>query len=214
MRRAKLRFGLLTGAVALLVFLIIFQQTLAGALLGFFTGGLEHQSAEVLVYGEDARRNVEGSRILPGTLEEVAAVEGVGSAAPLAENTFTVRAGGELQDAALFDTSSADQGMPTRLSEGRLPQTDGEAVASSVDAGNGFGSARSSRSSPAGTRSTSLAWRTRAGSPSCQRCSPRTPRSRRRPWPRTPTRGTCCPHSSRSTPRRASSPRPRGLHHP
>lgn len=139
MRRARLRFGLLTGAVALLVFLIIFQQTLAGALLGFFTGGLEHQSAEVLVYGEDARRNVEGSRILPGTLEQVAAVEGVGAAAPLAENTFTVRAGGEVQDAVLFGYELGGPGAPTRLSEGRLPQTDGEAVASSVDADNGFG---------------------------------------------------------------------------
>jgi putative ABC transport system permease protein len=139
MMRAKLRFGLLTGAVALLVFLIIFQQTLAGALLGFFTGGLEHQSAEVLVYGADARRNVEGSRIPPGTLVEVAAVEGVGTAAALAENTFTVRAGRELQDAVLFGYQLGGPGAPTRLSEGRLPQSDGEAVASSVDADNGFG---------------------------------------------------------------------------
>ncbi len=139
MRRAKLRFGLLTGAVALLVFLIIFQQTLAGALLGFFTGGLEHQSAEVLVYNRDARRNVEGSVILPGQLEAVAAVEGVGTAAPLGENTFTVRAGGELQDAVLFGYEPGGPGAPTRLIEGRMPSSDGEAVASSVDADNGFG---------------------------------------------------------------------------
>ena len=32
-KRAKLRFGLLTGAVALLVFLILFLQTLSGQLL-------------------------------------------------------------------------------------------------------------------------------------------------------------------------------------
>ena len=38
-RRAKLRFGLLIGAVALLVFLILFQQTLAAGLLGSFTEG-------------------------------------------------------------------------------------------------------------------------------------------------------------------------------
>jgi putative ABC transport system permease protein len=139
MRRAKLRFGLLTGAVALLVFLIIFQQTLAGALLGFFTGGLEHQSAEVLVFNADARRNVEGSVILPGQLEAVAAVEGVGTAAPLGENTFTVRAGGELQDGVVFGYELGGPGAPTRLSEGRMPMSDGEAVASSVDADNGFG---------------------------------------------------------------------------
>ena len=139
MRRAKLRFALLTGAVALLVFLIIFQQTLAATLLGFFTGGLETQSAEVLVYNEDARRNVEGSVILPGQLEAVAAIDGVQRAEPFGENTFTVRAGGELQDAVLFGYTLDGPGEPTRLVEGRLPQTDGEAVASSVDADNGFG---------------------------------------------------------------------------
>lgn len=139
MRRAKLRFGLLTGAVALLVFLIIFQQTLAAALLGFFTGGLENQSAEVLVFNQDARRNVEGSVILPGQLEAVAAVEGVGTAAPLGEGTFTVRAAGELQDAVIFGYELGGPGAPTRLAEGRMPQADGEAVASSVDADNGFG---------------------------------------------------------------------------
>ncbi len=139
MRRAKLRFGLLTGAVALLVFLIIFQQTLAAALLGFFTGGLEHQSAEVLVYHEDARRSVEGSIVLPGQLEAVAAVEGVAAAAPLGENTFTARVAGELTDAVLVGYELGGPGEPTRLVEGRLPRTEGEAVASSVDADNGFG---------------------------------------------------------------------------
>ena len=62
-RRGKLRFGLLTGAVALLAFLILFQQSLAGTLLGTFTGGLENQSAEVLVFNVDARGSVEGSRL-------------------------------------------------------------------------------------------------------------------------------------------------------
>jgi putative ABC transport system permease protein len=139
MRRAKLRFGLLTGAVALLVFLILFQQTLASALLGFFTGAIENQSAEVLVFDEDARRNVEGSVILPGEMEAVAGVEGVRRAAPLGEGTFTVDAGGELRDAVLFGYSLGGPGAPTAVSEGRLPAADGEAVASSVDADDGFG---------------------------------------------------------------------------
>ena len=139
MRRAKLRFGLLTGAVALLVFLIIFQQTLAAALLGFFTGGIEHQSAEVLVFNEDARRNVEGSIIQQGQVEAVAAVDGVGTVAPLGESTFTVRAGGELRDAVLFGYEIGGPGAPTRLVEGRLPIAEGEAVASSIDADSGFG---------------------------------------------------------------------------
>jgi putative ABC transport system permease protein len=139
MRRAKLRFGLLTGAVALLVFLILFQQSLAGTLLGTFTGGLEHQSATVVVFGADARRNVEGSRVTPEQVEAVAAVDGVDDAAPIGESTFSVDAGGEeLVDASIFGYEPGRPGAPTTLREGRLPVSDFEAVASAADAGDGF----------------------------------------------------------------------------
>jgi Mn2+/Fe2+ NRAMP family transporter len=49
-RRARWRFVLLTGAVGLLVFLILFVQALSGALIGQFIGAIKHQSADVLVY--------------------------------------------------------------------------------------------------------------------------------------------------------------------
>ncbi|MEZ5273015.1 MAG: hypothetical protein R2694_12040 [Ilumatobacteraceae bacterium] len=45
MRRSKLRFGLLTGAVGLLVFLILFQQALLGGLITQFIGAVRNQSA-------------------------------------------------------------------------------------------------------------------------------------------------------------------------
>jgi len=138
-RRAKLRFGLLTGAVALLVFLILFQQSLAGSLLGQFTGGLENQSASVLVYNVDARGSVEASRILPSQLEAVAAIDGVASAGPIGESTFSARlASGELQDTTVFGYELDGPGAPTTLSEGRLPSGEGEAVASSGDASAGY----------------------------------------------------------------------------
>ena len=101
MRRAKLRFGR-PGAVALLVFLILFQQALAGSLLGQFTGGLEHQSASVLVYSANAR-TVDGSRILPQQLAEVAKIDGVAAAGPIGEGSFTA----QLESGELQDTSSA-----------------------------------------------------------------------------------------------------------
>ena len=50
MRRAKVRFGLLIVAIGLLVFLILFQQSLQNSLLRGFTGALRAQSAPVLVY--------------------------------------------------------------------------------------------------------------------------------------------------------------------
>jgi putative ABC transport system permease protein len=138
-RRGKLRFGLLTGAVALLAFLILFQQSLAGTLLGTFTGGLENQSAEVLVFNVDARGSVEGSRLTPEQVAAVAAVEGVAVAAPIGGSTFTAETGPTASvDATVFGYELGGPGAPTTLSEGRLPSADGEAVASAADAEDGF----------------------------------------------------------------------------
>ncbi len=133
MRRARLRFGLLTGALGLLAFLVLFQQTLLTSLLGYFTGALENQSAEVLVYGEEARTSVEASVVLPPTVRAVAAVEGVGASAPLGENTFTAEVGGRLEDVVVFGYELGGPGAPTTLVEGRLPDRDGEGVASDLD---------------------------------------------------------------------------------
>lgn len=138
-RRAKLRFSLLTGAVALLAFLILFQQSLAGSLLGTFTGGLENQSATVLVYGEDARRSVDGSRVTPQQVAAVAEVPGVARSGPIGEASFTVRLGdGTLSDTSVFGYELGGPGFPTTLSEGRIPERDGEAVASAADAQDGY----------------------------------------------------------------------------
>jgi putative ABC transport system permease protein len=138
-RRATVRFGLLIGAVGLLVFLILFQQTLLTNLLGFFTGALEHQSGEVVVYGADARQNLAGSVIAPGQLQAVARVPGVADSGPLGEGTFTTRtADGDEVDGILFGYRLDGPGRPTRLSAGRLPARPGEAVASAIDRDNGF----------------------------------------------------------------------------
>ena len=138
-RRAKLRFGLLTGAVALLVFLIFFQQSLVGSLLGQFTGGLEHQSATVLVYSADARRSVDGSRLLPQQVAAISEIEGVAVAGPIGEGSFTIELeNGVLNDTAVFGYDLDGPGFPTTLSAGRLPETDAEAVASASDASAGY----------------------------------------------------------------------------
>lgn len=142
-RRAKTRFALVVGAVGLLGFLILFQQTLLGNLLGFFTGGLANQSGDVVVYGADARRNLAGSVVPPPAVAAVAEVPGVGRAGPLYEATFTVRpAGRPPVDGVLFGYRLGGPGYPTTLSAGRLPRAPFEGVASAVDAGQGFGIGR------------------------------------------------------------------------
>ncbi len=75
-RKARWRFVLLTGAVGLLVFLILFVQALTAALIGQFIGAIDHQSADVLVYSQQARKNLEGSVVPPGTVAQVARVRG------------------------------------------------------------------------------------------------------------------------------------------
>jgi putative ABC transport system permease protein len=139
MRRAKVRFALLTGAVALLVLLILFLQALLTGLVDQFIGAIRHQSAPVLVYNAQARKNLEGSIVLPAQQAAVAAVPGVAVAAPLGEGTFTVRAGGTEQDAVLFGYQLGGPGRPTTLTSGRLPTGPLEGVASSRNVAQGFG---------------------------------------------------------------------------
>lgn len=142
--RAKVRFGLLAGAVGLLVFLILFQQSLFGGLVTGFIGAVDNQDSPVLVFNDQARRNVEGSFLRPDQVEAIREVEGVAAAVPIGESTYTVEAGGELVDGVLFgyplDAAgpAAGLGAPTSLTEGRLPERPGEAVASAADAEDGF----------------------------------------------------------------------------
>lgn len=138
-RRSKVRFALLTVAIGLLVFLAFFMQTLLVNLLGFFTGAVEHQSATVLVYGEDARRSLEGSNVTMEQVDAVARVPGVASSGPLGERTLTVRADGEAVDAVLFGYRLGGPGAPTLMASGRRPRGADEGVGSSIDAEQGFG---------------------------------------------------------------------------
>lgn len=150
-RRAKTRFTALAVAVGLLVFLVLFQQGLRDGLITQFIGAIRNQNAPVLVYGEQARRNLEGSQVRPDQQATVATVEGVARVGRLGEGTFTVstpvtRAESaprdRLTDAVIFgfeiDGDAAGLGAPTTLIAGRLPTAPGEAVASERNRSEGF----------------------------------------------------------------------------
>jgi hemin transport system permease protein len=137
LQRAKLKFGLLGGALALLVFLLLFLNTLSTTLLGFFTGAVKHNSAQVLVYNATARRNLQASRLPPGTVERVRAVPGVGAAGPIGETTLTADVGKGLTDLSLFGWQPGLPGGPARAAGGIVP-TAGEALVDKADEANGF----------------------------------------------------------------------------
>ncbi len=138
MRRAKVRFGMLAGAVGLLVFLILFQQALLGSLVTSFVGAIREQSADVLVFGSDARKNIAGSIVTPAQQAQIAAVSEVGASAPLGEGTFTLVADGQDVDATIFGYQPGGPGEPTAVVSGRRPEQPGEALASKEDASKGF----------------------------------------------------------------------------
>lgn len=125
-RRAKLRFGLLTAAVSLLVFLVLLLSTLAGALVGSLTGALAGLQAEGLAYSAEARDNIVASRLDPATADAVSAVPGVSSVGSI--GTFTTRAdiAGTQQDVQVFGFEPDAPGAPGGLSAGRLPTAEGE----------------------------------------------------------------------------------------
>ncbi|MDP4676800.1 MAG: ABC transporter permease [Candidatus Nanopelagicales bacterium] len=128
MRRAKLRFGLLTGAVSLLVFLVLLLTTLSGALVGALTGALEGLRTDGLAYSQTARDNISASRLPADTVDAVAAVSGVSAAAGIATLTTGAAVAGESLDVQVFGVALDGPGAPSGLQNGRLPTTDGEAA--------------------------------------------------------------------------------------
>ncbi len=146
MARAKVRFGLLIAAIALLVFLILFQQSLQNGLITSFVGAIRNQSAPVLVYSVDGQRTIQGSIITPDLDALTRAAPGVGDVGMIGQGTFTgapAAADGETYDTTVIGyelgPDGTGLGAPTTLVEGRLPTTDFEAVSSDADVELGYG---------------------------------------------------------------------------
>lgn len=145
MARSKVRFGLLVAAIALLVFLILFQQSLQNGLITGFIGAIRNQNAPVLVYAVDGQRVIQGSVITPDLQLLATSAPGVGQTGRIGQGTFSSRPGtaAETYDTTIigYDLGADGQGLgaPARLSGGRYPATTLEAVASASDADQGFG---------------------------------------------------------------------------
>jgi putative ABC transport system permease protein len=146
MARAKVRFALLIAAIALLVFLILFQQSLQNGLITGFIGAIREQNAPVLVYSVDGQRVLQGSVITPPMEAQVRAAAGTGDVGRIGQGTFTGLPSGNAESEA-FDTTiigyelgpdGAGIGAPRNLTSGRLPTADDEAVVSDADVRLGY----------------------------------------------------------------------------
>ena len=129
------RFVLLTGAVMLLVILLLFFQAVAGSLTLGITGGVENNNADVLVYSDRARNNPTASFLAPNVVDDVALVDGVSSASGVARGTFSVA--GADEDVVVVGLQDPIAG-PTSLDEGRRAEAPGEALISTTSLADGF----------------------------------------------------------------------------
>lgn len=147
MARSKVRFALLIAAIALLFFLILFQQSLQNSLITGFIGAVRNQSAPVLVYSVDGQRVIQGSVITPDLEALVRAAPGVGAVGTIGQGTFTGKpsgnGSGETFDTTIIGYELGDNGdgigAPTTLVDGRLATADDEAVVSDADVALGYG---------------------------------------------------------------------------
>ncbi len=126
MRRSKLRFGLLSAAVALLVFLVLLLTTLSSALVGSLTGAIAGLDADGVVYADSARDNLQASRLDPAIVGEVAAVSGVAAAAPVSVLTTSAPLADGTDDLQLFGMTPGAPGQPRSLDSGALPASAAE----------------------------------------------------------------------------------------
>lgn len=154
MKRSKVRFSLLMAAVAMLVFLILFQQGISSALIRDFTGAIENQTAPVLVYSVDGQRVLQASLITPALEQEISTVSGVDEVGRIGVGTFTVKADGTAVDATVIGYEREGLGAPSRVVAGRLPVARDEAVASEEDSGDGFALGDTVTVEPGGLRIT------------------------------------------------------------
>lgn len=136
MARAKTRFGLLVAAIGLLVFLILFQQSLQNSLITGFVGAIRNQNAPVLVYAVDGQRVIQGSIITPELESEVRSAVGLGDVGRLGQSTFTgqpTRSDDPIDTTIIGYELGLDGeglGAPSELADGRYPMGELEAVAS------------------------------------------------------------------------------------
>lgn len=149
-RRAKARFVLLAGAIALLAFLILFQQAIQSSLLRSLSGGIRNQTAPVLVFNVDGRRFLQGSTVTADQQAAIEALDEVGGAAAIRQGTFPVLVDGVTQAASVLGYDDASLGGPDDLVEGRLPSAPGEVVVSAADEALGFELGAQVKVQPAG----------------------------------------------------------------
>ena len=145
LRRAKGRFASITGALSLIVFLVLVLGSLADGLFFGGTGAIRSSTAQAYAFDEESSGSIVRSRLPLDAESELEAVDGVTQATAigaLITSTSSVDGGADLVVMG-FTPEAEPAGVPSTVVEGRLPspeQPDGVAIDEALaEAGLGIG---------------------------------------------------------------------------
>lgn len=137
-RRGLGRFVSIIGALSLITFLVLTLSALADGLFFGATGAVRSTNASAYAFSSDAKGSLIRSTMTPEQVREVEDAPGVTKASGVGVLLTAGRGPSEEYDLAIFGVDPAGAGVPTNLSEGRLPADDSEAaVDESLGAGIG-----------------------------------------------------------------------------
>ncbi|MFN8128389.1 MAG: ABC transporter permease [Candidatus Nanopelagicales bacterium] len=135
-RRGLGRFVSIIGALSLITFLVLTLSALADGLFFGATGAVRSTNASAYAFSSDAKGSLIRSTMTPAQVKQVQDAPGVTKASGVGVLLTAGRGSSEEYDLAIFGVDPAGAGVPTNLSEGRLPADDSEAA---VDESLGVG---------------------------------------------------------------------------
>ena len=131
-KRARGRFLSIIGALALITFLVLTLSALSDGLFYGSTGAYRSSNADGYAYSTDAEGSLIRSRVPVADAQKYGQIPGVTKASGLGVLlTSATGPNGEL-DLAVFGVEPGGAGIPTTLTQGRLPNP-GEDSAAAVD---------------------------------------------------------------------------------
>jgi putative ABC transport system permease protein len=133
-RRGRGRFASIIAALSLIVFLVLTLGALSDGLFFGATGAVRSTNATAYAFSPDAKGSLIRSQMTPAQVQEVAQAPGVAQASGVGVLLTAGTAASEEYDIAVFGVDPQGAGVPTTLTDGRLPEP-GENGAAAIDQG-------------------------------------------------------------------------------
>ncbi|MFN8183999.1 MAG: ABC transporter permease [Candidatus Nanopelagicales bacterium] len=128
-RRGRGRFASIIAALSLIVFLVLTLGALSDGLFYGATGAVRSTNATAYAFSPDAKGSLIRSSLDPAQVREVAQAPGVAQASGLGVLLTAGKAPTGEYDVAIFGVQPDGAGVPTTLTDGRLPAPGEDGVA-------------------------------------------------------------------------------------